>query len=79
MELNAVEDGAAVEEVAVEDVVVKEITVDEVEEVVVVLPPPVLKLAHVVPKSPAFLKVSAAPPPIETSNLVFWLWDGSKV
>ena len=84
MELNAVEDGAAVEEVVVDENAVAEgVVVDdggtvvEVDEVVVVveLPPPAPKVAQVAPKSPVFLKVSAtrvAPLPIETSNLVFW-------
>ena len=71
MELNAVEDGSAVEDVAVEVVVGDEVTVDVVDEVVVAFPPPELKPVQVSPKSPEFLKVSAAPPPTETSNLVF--------
>jgi len=71
MELNAVDDGAAVDDVVVEDIV-GDADADDVD-VVVVLPPPVPRLAHVAPKSPVFLKVSAAPPPMETSNLVFWL------
>ncbi len=72
MELNAVDDGAAVEDVVVVEDIVGDADADVVD-VVVVLPPPVPRLTHVVPKSPVFLKVSAAPPPIETSNLVFWL------
>jgi len=73
MELNAVDDGAVVEDVVVEDIVVDDADADGVVEVVVVLPPPVPRLAHVAPKSPIFLNVSAGPPPIETSNLVSWL------
>ena len=72
MELNAVDDGAAVEDVVVVEDIVGDADADVVD-VVVVLPPPVPRLTHVAPKSPVFLKVSAAPPPIKTSNLVFWL------